>query len=91
MITLYCQFREFISISVPAGGHASDEQLLKLPPIVSQDMLVTGNHDRLPDVGGKQSNSVHTIFFFQVYSHLALMCAYWQIKLSQPWSVLLER
>ena len=48
-------------MSVPAGGHASDEQLLKLAPLVSPDRIVTGNQDRLPDVGGKCSNRIFTI------------------------------
>ena len=55
-------------MSVPAGGHASDEQLLKLAPLVSPDRLVSGNQDKLADVGGKQCNSVFSVFFFQVYS-----------------------
>ena len=37
----------------PAGGYMSYEQMLQLAPLVSPEMLVTGNQDRLPDVGGK--------------------------------------
>ena len=58
-------------MSVPAGGHASNEQLLKLAPLVSPDRLVTGNQDKLPDVGGKQINSVLSISFF---SDIQLFC-----------------
>ena len=35
----------------PGGGHISDEQLLKLVPLVSPERKVTGIQDRLPDVG----------------------------------------
>ena len=40
-------------MAVPAGGHISDEQLIKLTPLVSPDRIVTGNQDWLPYVGGK--------------------------------------
>ena len=48
-------------MSVPAGGHASDEQLLKHAPLMSPDRIVTGNQDGPPDVEGKCSNRVFTI------------------------------
>ena len=37
----------------PARGHLSDEELLKLAPMGPPDEIVTGEADKLPDVGGK--------------------------------------
>ena len=38
---------------MPAGGHLSDEELLKLAPMGPPSQIVTGAADKLPDVGGK--------------------------------------
>ena len=40
-------------MSIPAGGHLSDKELLKLAPMGSPNLIVTGTADKLPDVGGK--------------------------------------
>ena len=40
-------------MSVPAGGHLSDEELLNLAPTGPPGQIVTGAADKLPDVGGK--------------------------------------
>ena len=40
-------------MSLPAGGHLSDKELLKLAPMGPPDQIVTGAADILPDVGGK--------------------------------------
>ena len=40
-------------MSVPAGGHLSDRELLKLAPLGPVSQIVTGAADKLPDVGGK--------------------------------------
>ena len=40
-------------MSVPAGGHLGDEELLKLAAMGPSDQIVTGAADKLPDVGGK--------------------------------------
>ena len=40
-------------MSVPAGGHLGDEELLKLVPMGPPNQIVTGAADKLPDVGGK--------------------------------------
>ena len=40
-------------MSAPAGGHLSDEELLKLAPMGPPNQIVTGAADKLPDVGGK--------------------------------------
>ena len=40
-------------MSAPAGGHLSDEELLKLAPMGPPSQIVTGTADKLPDVGGK--------------------------------------
>ena len=37
----------------PAGGHLSNEELLKLAPMGSPDKIVTGAADKLLNVGGK--------------------------------------
>ena len=37
----------------PAGGHLSNEELLKLAPMGPPDQIVTGTADKLPDVSGK--------------------------------------
>ena len=37
----------------PAGGHLSDEELLKLAPMGPLDQIVMGAADKLPNVGGK--------------------------------------
>ena len=44
----------------PAGGHLSDEELLKLAPMGPIDQIVTGAADKLPDVGGKYC--IQTLF-----------------------------
>ena len=40
-------------MSAPAGGHLSDEELLKLAPMGPPNQIVTGTADKLSDVGGK--------------------------------------
>ena len=48
----------------PAGGHISDEKLLKLAPLVSPERIVTGIQDRLPDVGVSiQKDLIHYLNF----------------------------
>ena len=37
----------------PAGGHLSDEELLKLAPMGPPDQIVTGAAGKLPDVSDK--------------------------------------
>ena len=37
----------------PAGGHLSNEELLKLGPMGPPDQIVTGAADKLPDIGSK--------------------------------------
>ena len=44
----------------PAGGHLSDEELLKLAPMGPIDQIVTGAADKLSDVGGKYC--IQTLF-----------------------------
>ena len=36
----------------PAGGHLSNEELLKLATMGPPDQIVTGAADKLPDVSG---------------------------------------
>ena len=40
-------------MSMPAGDHLNDEELLKLAPMGPPGQIVTGAADKLPDVGGK--------------------------------------
>ena len=50
------------------GGYPGDEELLKLAPMGPADQIITGNKDRLPDVGGKGCNRVtlvNIIFIFR--------------------------
>ena len=51
----------------PAGGHLSDEELLKLAPMGPLDQIVTGAADKLPDVGGKYC--IWTLFVLSKYGH----------------------
>ena len=43
-------------MSVPAGGHLGEGELLKLAPMGPPNQIVTGAADKLPDVGGKCCN-----------------------------------
>ena len=55
-VLLYCYILlVFIVVimSVPAGGHLSDEELLKLAPMGPPSQIVTGTADKLSDVGGE--------------------------------------
>ena len=50
------------------GGYPGDEELLKLAPMGPADQIITGNKDRLPDVGDKGCNRVtlvNIIFIFR--------------------------
>ena len=42
-----------LTMSVPAGGHLSDRELLKLAPLEPVSQIVTRAADKLSDVGGK--------------------------------------
>ena len=53
LIVLYCVNYLFLIMSVPAGGHLGDEELLKLAPMGPPNQIVTGAVGKLPDVGGK--------------------------------------